>query len=196
MLVVSGDALSLITNYSDPTTAVLFGDGACALILSAERGPGRVLAAPYLVADYSPDHLNLKGQGWPGPPDPRPKLGMAGGPHVLRQAIKAMVDVAERALERAAVRWDDVDVVIPHQANRRITQGIARTLRLAKGKVIDQIEDYGNVSASTVGIALDDVLRGKHGALPDPTRIVLTAVGGGYTSAAAVLEWSPSSSAG
>jgi 3-oxoacyl-[acyl-carrier-protein] synthase-3 len=124
------------------------------------------------------------------PGDAIPKLGMGGGPNVLRNAIKSMVGVAERALERTDLDWTDVDVVVPHQANRRITVGIEKVLNLPKGRVIDVIESYGNMSASTVPIALDEVLKGVHGPLPHTANIVLTAVGGGYTSGGAVIEWS------
>ncbi len=189
VLVVSGDHLTGITDYSDPKTAVLFGDGAGAVILTAEPGRGQVLAAPYLTADYSPKHLNLLGQARMMPGDDIPKLGMGGGPNVLRNAIKSMVGVAERSLARTSLGWDDVDVVVPHQANKRITAGIEKSLGLTRGRVIDVIEHYGNVSASTVPIALDEVLRGEHGPLPSTANIVLTAVGGGYTSGGAVIEW-------
>ena len=190
VLVVSGDFLTGITDYSDPKTAVLFGDGAGAVVLTPEGGRGRVLAPPYTTADYSPKHLNLIGQAVMQPGHPIPKLGMGGGPNVLRNAIKSMVGVAERALERTDLDWTDVDVVVPHQANKRITVGIEKVLSLPKGLVIDVIESYGNMSASTVPIALDEVLKGVHGPLPPTANIVLTAVGGGYTSGGAVIEWS------
>jgi len=195
VLVVSGEFLTGITDYSDPKTAVLFGDGAGAIVLTAQEGRGRVLGPPYTIADYAPEHLNLSGQSVIAPGDPVPKLGMGGGPNVLRSAIKSMIGVAERALERADLSWADVDVVVPHQANKRITVGIERALSLPKGRVIDVIEDYGNSSASTVPIALDEVLKGVHGPLPETANIVLTAVGGGYTSGGAVIEWSRGASA-
>jgi 3-oxoacyl-[acyl-carrier-protein] synthase-3 len=190
VLVASGDFLTGITDYSDPKTAVLFGDGAGAAVLSSEGGRGRLLAPPYTTADYSPKHLNLTGQAVMQPGDTIPKLSMGGGPSVLRNAIKSMVSVAESALDRAGLGWPDVDVVVPHQANRRITAGIEKALNLPKGRVIDVIENYGNVSASTVPIALDEALKGVHGPLPPTANIVLTAVGGGYTSGGAVIEWS------
>ena len=189
VLVVAGEFLTGITDYSDPKTAVLFGDGAGAVVLTPQGGRGRVLAPPYTAADYSPEHLNLVGQVMQAPGDPVPKLGMGGGPNVLRNAIKSMISVAEHALERTDVTWADVDVVIPHQANKRITVGIERALSLPRGRVIDVIENYGNSSGSTVPIALDEVLKGVHGPLPETANIVLTAVGGGYTSGGAVIEW-------
>ena len=193
VLVVSGDSLSHITDYTDPKTAVLFGDGAGAAVLApAGEEEGGVLGVPYHEADYAPEHLYLRGQGWETEDEPDPKLHMGGGPKVLRQAILAMRRVADRALETTGLGWEDVDYVVPHQANLRITQGLEKHLPLTgEGRVVHTIQDYGNMSASTVGVALDEVLRGEHGPLPDPTRLVLTAVGGGYTSAGLVLEWRP-----
>jgi len=189
VIVVSGDALSRITNYSDPKTAVLFGDGAGAAVLTGGAARGRVLGPPFLAAEYSPDHLNLVGQGWGSNGGADHKLRMAGGPNVLRHAIRTMREASDEALRRAAVTWDEVDVVVPHQANGRITLGLEKALKLNGGRVIHAIDGLGNVSASSVPITLDRLLRGEHGPLPETSRIVLTAVGGGYASGAAVLEW-------
>lgn len=189
LLIVTGDALSRITSYDDPKTAVLFADGAGATVLTADPGPGRIMGAPFLAAEYSPDHLNLVGQGWGLNGHGPHKLSMAGGPNVLRHAIRTMRDASDQALARAGLSWDEVDVVIPHQANERITLGLERSLKLSKGRVIHAIQSMGNVSASTVPITLDRLLRGEHGELPERARILLTAVGGGYASGAAALEW-------
>lgn len=189
VLVVSGDALSRITNYRDPKTAVLFGDGAGAALLTAEPSRGQVLGPPFLAAEYSPDHLNLVGQGWGPNGGPDHKLSMAGGANVLRHAIRTMREASDEALSRAGLEWDEVDAVIPHQANGRITLGLERTLRLSRGRVIHAIDGLGNVSASSVPITLDRLVRGEHGPLEGRARIVLTAVGGGYASGAAVVEW-------
>ncbi len=189
VLVVSGDALSKITNYSDPTTAVLFADGAGAMVLSKDQSRGCVLGPAYLSADYAPEHLHLRSYRWLSEGDPESILRMGGGPQVLKQAIQTMVSMARHAMEGSGISWDDVDYVVPHQANLRITVGLERQLKLSKGRVIHTIENNGNVSASTVPIALDELLRGEHGPVPDPARIVLTAVGGGYTRGAVVIEW-------
>jgi len=188
VLVVSGDALTRVTDYGDPKTAVLFGDGAGAAVLTSRPGPGRVLSAPVLAAEYSADHLNLMGQGW-GPDDADHKISMAGGANVLRHAIRTMREVATSAVENAGLTWDDVDFVVPHQANERITVGLERALKLSKGRVIHAIEDIGNVSASTVPITLDRLIQGEFGSLSGRSQIVLTAVGGGYASGAVAIEW-------
>lgn len=192
VLVIAGDSLSHITDYTDPKTAVLFGDGAGAVVLRPGSGEDRILGTPYHEADYAPEHLYLRGQGWETPDEPDPTLHMGGGPHVLRNAIHAMRRVADRALESTGLGWDEIDYVVPHQANLRITRGLERLLPLEHGRVVHTIQRYGNLSASTVAVALDEVLRGEHGPLPDPTRLVLTAVGGGYTSAGMVVSWRPS----
>lgn len=189
VLVVSGDALTRVTDYTDPKTAVLFGDGSGAAVLTSRPGHGRVLSAPVLRAEYSPDHLNLVGQGWGSAGDADNKISMAGGANVLRHAIRTMRVAATDALESADLSWDDVDYVIPHQANERITVGLERALKLSKGRVIHAIEDIGNVSASTVPITLDQLIRGEFGSLSGRSNIVLTAVGGGYSSGAVALEW-------
>ncbi len=191
VLVTVGDALTRITNWDDPKVAVLFGDGAGAAVVTSNPSPGRILATPVLDGEYSPDHLNVTGLGWGDPLGQEHKLSMAGGANVLRNAVRSMQDVADRALERTSLSWNDVDVVVPHQANERITQGLEKVLQLQKGRVLHRIAKIGNLSASTVPIVLDELLRGEHGTLADPTRIVLTAVGGGYASGAAVMEWSP-----
>lgn len=191
VLVIAGDALSRITDYTDPKTAVLFADGAGAALLERSEDGVGVLGPPYTESDYAPEHLHLRGHGWDAEGEPEPKLRMGGGPRVLRNAIHAMARVAERALEAAGLGWGEVHYVVPHQANLRITTGLERHLSLPEGRVVHTIQRYGNLSASTVGVTLDEVVRGEHGPRPDPTRIVLTAVGGGYTSAGAVISWRP-----
>lgn len=192
VLAVTGDALTRITDYEDPKTAVLFSDGAGATVLEATDETTGVLGEPCLTADYNREHLYMTTEQWAdeeaeGTPGLE-TLRMGGGPRVLRQAINAMVDVADGALATTGLDWDDVNYVVPHQANLRITQGLEKKLSLPNGRVVHTIEEYGNSSASTVSIAFDEVARGEHGPLPDPTRVVLTAVGGGYTSGGMVVE--------
>ncbi|MFQ5688841.1 MAG: 3-oxoacyl-ACP synthase III family protein [Gemmatimonadota bacterium] len=193
VLAVSGDVLSRVTDYTDPKTAVLFGDGAGAVVLVPSRDGSGILGPPCLQGAYAREPLYLVGQGWETDAEASPKLRMGGGPQILRQAIVAMAEASSQALAAAGRGWDDVDLVIPHQANLRITRGLERHLRMRKGRVLHTIESYGNMSASTVAVTLDEALRGRHGVLPDPALIVLTAIGGGYTTAAAVLEWTGTS---
>lgn len=188
VLVVSGDALSRIVDYSDVTTAVMFGDGAGAVVLQPSENGDGVLGTPAVGGEYRREPLYLVGQGWETEEEPVPALRMLGGPRILRSAIVSMAELADRALTAAGRSWADVHALIPHQANLRITKGLERQVELPNGRVIHNIEDYGNMSASTVPITLDEVLRGRHGEFPDPALLVLTAIGGGYTSSAVVIE--------
>ncbi len=141
-----------------------------------------------MSGEFARDPLFMVGQGWETEDEPFPRLHMDGGPRILRNAIVKMAEVGEAALDSAGLGWGDVDIVIPHQANLRITHGLEKQLELPKGRVIHNIEDYGNMSASTVALTLDEVLRGRHGEVPDPAIVVLTAIGGGYTMGAIVLR--------
>ncbi len=187
VLAIAGDTLTRITNYRDPTTAVLFSDGAAAAVVTRSSDSG-ILGPPFFSADYARKHLFIVGQGWETPGEPAPKLKMGGGPRVLRRAIMAMEHAGSQALDRAGLDWSSVDLVVPHQANLRITRGLEAQSALQGARVIHTIERYGNCSAATVGIALDETLRGVHGQIPDPARIVLTAVGGGYTTAGLAMD--------
>jgi len=193
VLVVSGDALSRVTDYDDPKTAVLFADGAGATVLTpgSDGDNGQIITPPFLDADYSYENLNMRSGGWEWDWEGSPKLRMGGGPNVLRTAINAMVNAAKRAVSEADLPWDQIHYVVPHQANLRITRGLEKQLNLPNGRVVHTIDRYGNNSAGSVGIGFDEVLRGKHGPLPTPTHVILTAVGGGYTSGAAIVRWHP-----
>jgi len=188
VLVVSGDALTRLVDYTDVRTAVLFGDGAGAVVLERSETDHGVLGPMVASGWFARDPLYLVGQSWRDDGDRVPILHMEGGPRIVRNAIVKMAEVAEQALHKAGLDWSDVDFVIPHQANARITQGLEQRLELPKGRVVHNIVDYGNMSASTVAVTLDEVVRGKHGPVPAPATIVLTSIGGGYTMAAAVVR--------
>ncbi len=188
ILVISGDVLTRYVDYGDVKTAVVFGDGAGAAVVGRTTGDRGILGPPAMSGEFAREPLYMVGQGWEAEGEPHPKLHMDGGPRILRNAIVKMAEIGERALETVRLTWADVDVVIPHQANLRITRGLEKQLELPKGRVIHNIENYGNMSASTVAITLDEVVRGQHGPLPDPATILLTAIGGGYTMGALVLR--------
>ena len=188
VLVISGDALTRLVDYTDARTAVLFGDGAGAAVLERCEDDRGVLGPPVSSGEFARDPLFLVGQSWRREDDRIPLLHMDGGPRILRNAIIKMAEVGEQALAKAGLNWSDVDFVVPHQANMRITRGLEQKLELPKGRVVHNIMDYGNMSASTVAITLDEVLRGKFGPVPDPATVVLTSIGGGYTMAAAVVR--------
>lgn len=199
ILVVATEVLSKVTNYSDPKTAVLFGDGAGAVVLEASENGG-ISSFPYLSSEYS-RHFELNN---PNMADARGILTveekeyirrcyikMPGGPRVLRKAINSMADAALRALEQSSCRLEEIDYIIPHQANKRITDGLIEKLNVSPAKVCTTIEKFGNTSGASVAITLDKLAGGEieDHCLKKGDKIVLTAVGAGYTFGALVLEY-------
>jgi 3-oxoacyl-[acyl-carrier-protein] synthase-3 len=188
VLVASGDTLSRYVNYEDARTSVVFGDGAGAVVLTKTDGDLGMLGRPVMSGKFDRHPLYMIGQGWEAEDEPFPKLHMEGGPRILRNAINTMASAAAESLETANLGWEDVDLVIPHQANLRITMGLEKHLGPDGPRVIHNISEYGNMSASTVSVTLDEVIRGRHGDVPDPATMVLTAIGGGYTVAATTFR--------
>jgi 3-oxoacyl-[acyl-carrier-protein] synthase-3 len=198
ILVVASETLSRVTDYADPKTAVLFGDGAGALILEA-ADEGGISSAPYLSSEYS-EHFELghtascqaSGILTAGEKEyiQRAYLRMPGGPRVLKKAIHAMSEAAGIALQRSRYKLQDIDYIVPHQANQRITTGLVEALGVPKEKVCATIERYGNTSGASVAIALDKALRGENATvIKRGDKLVLTAVGAGYSVGAVVLEY-------
>lgn len=178
ILVVSSEHLTRHVDFSDPSTAILFGDGAAAAVVTASDHGIRSF---FSKTQYSTDHILKEYARF---------IQMGGGPNVLKQAVNAMSEAAERAVEQAGVKTSDVFCMIPHQANLRIIQGVAKKLGIPIGKVAVTIEKYGNTSGSSLGIALDAVMRGEM-PVGKPQRgdlLLLTVVGGGYTYSACVIE--------
>lgn len=199
ILVVATEVLSRVTDYSDPKTAVLFGDGAGAVVLEASQESG--ISSPfYLSNEYSP-HFELNNPNMAGAREiltvegkeyiQRCYVKMPGGPRVLRRAVNAMAEAVMRVLERSPYTLEDIDYIIPHQANKRIINGLIEKLSIDPRKVCTTIEKFGNTSGASVPIALDKMARGQlegyH--LKKGDKIVLTAVGAGYTVAGLVLEY-------
>lgn len=183
VLVVAAETLSKTIDYNDPRTAVLFGDGAGAVVLQHSNTG---ILGFYSGAEYSPDQINYSANY----SLQKQFLTMNGGPHVLKNAVRAMDKAARNALADAHLSLQDVDYVITHQANRRIIDGVVEALGLPRSKFIETINKYGNTSAASAAISLDKALRGEvEGCtLKKGDTLLLTAVGGGYTYASVVLK--------
>lgn len=199
ILVVSSETLSRVTDYADPTTAVLFADGAGAAILQAAEFGG-IASPPYLSNEFT-EHFDLKNSDVTAAEQifikedkefvPRSMLHMPGGPQVLRRAVNGLAQALLKALEKSSYKLQDLDAIIPHQANSRITYGLIEKLGVPQEKVCRVIDKIGNTSGASVAISLDMALRGeveglqiKRGDL-----IGLTAIGGGYSIAAIIFEY-------
>ncbi|MBN3038906.1 MAG: hypothetical protein JW869_05755, partial [Candidatus Omnitrophica bacterium] len=122
---------------------------------------------------------------------PRSTLHMPGGPKVLRKAVNGMADALLNALQTTSYSLDDLDLIIPHQANRRITYGLIERLGVPEEKVCRIIDLIGNTSGASVAISLDMVIRGELGQakIKRGDKVGLTAIGGGYSVGAMIFEY-------
>ncbi|MBU3941804.1 MAG: ketoacyl-ACP synthase III [Nanoarchaeota archaeon] len=195
VLVVASEKLSSITDYSNPKTAVLFGDGAGAAVLQRSDKKG-ILGIPYIGGKYSPEHIKVKNTGVDVKDIltnaekeyvKKEYIKMGGGPQVLRQAVNAMVSSAKKVLEESELSIEDIDWLCPHQANRRIIDSTAKYLNMPIEKTLITIEEDGNVSGASNIITLDKSI--KQGKVKRGDKILMTAVGGGYTMGAFVFEY-------
>ncbi len=183
-LVVGAEVFSRILDFRDRTTCVLFGDGAGAVVLQACDSPG--LLASELHADGShvgilcvPGHVS----GGQVLGDPLLKMN---GQAVFKLAVGALANVGQSVLSKAGVTAEQVDWLIPHQANLRIMQGTARKLKLTQDKLVVTVDQHGNTSAASIPLALDSLMRSGR-AKPGHT-VLLDGVGGGFTWGAVLLR--------
>jgi len=183
-LVIGAETFSRILDWEDRGTCVLFGDGAGALVLSAEDGERGVLATK-LHADGRHNDL-LFVDGGPSTTGTVGKLRMKGR-EVFRHAVVNLADVLTEVLAEAGLSAADVDWVVPHQANARILDATARKLGLPTEKVVVTVDQHANTSAASVPLAFDTAV--KDGRIKRGDLVVLEAMGGGFTWGAAALRY-------
>lgn len=193
ILVVAPDKLSSITNYKDRSTCILFGDGAAAAVISLE-GKGLSIETVRLGADGEQGALLIMPGG--GCRQPASAESVANDQHyikmagneVFKHAVRRMESASRECLEAAKVNEKEIAWVIPHQANIRIIDAMAKRFEhLPPERVFKTVHKYGNTSASSVGIALDELL--KSNTVKSGEKILLTAFGAGFTWGAAVLQY-------
>ena len=183
-LVIGAETFSRILDWEDRGTCVLFGDGAGALVLAAEEGERGILATK-LHADGRHNDL-LFVDGGPSTTGTVGKLRMKGR-EVFRHAVVNLAEVLNEVLAEAGLSSDDVDWVVPHQANARILDATARKLGLPAEKVVVTVDEHANTSAASVPLALDTAVR--DGRIKQGDIVVLEAMGGGFTWGAAALRY-------
>jgi 3-oxoacyl-[acyl-carrier-protein] synthase-3 len=183
-LVIGAETFSRILDWEDRTTCVLFGDGAGALVLRAEEGERGILATK-LHADGRHNDL-LFVDGGPSTTGTVGKLRMKGR-EVFRHAVVNLAEVLNEVLTATDLTADDVDWVVPHQANARILDATAKKLGLPSEKVVVTVDRHANTSAASVPLALDTAV--KDGRIKRGDIVVLEAMGGGFTWGAAVLRY-------
>jgi 3-oxoacyl-[acyl-carrier-protein] synthase-3 len=192
VLIVGADKLSSIVNWSDRNTCVLFGDGAGAAILR-NRGASHGVVATHMGSDGEFAEILFMPGGGSRYPITAENIGQQlntikmQGKETYKQAVTAMSDAADRALEAAGLKYDEIACVIPHQANMRIIEAIAHRMRLPIEKFYVNLEKYGNTSAAAVAIALDEAHRSGRFKVGD--YILLVVFGGGLTWASSVIQW-------
>jgi 3-oxoacyl-[acyl-carrier-protein] synthase-3 len=187
-LVIGAETFSRILDWEDRATCVLFGDGAGAMVLEARDGAdegGRGILATRLHADGRHNEL-LYVDGGPSTTGTVGKLRMKGR-EVFRHAVTNLAAVMGEALVAAGLSADDVDWVVPHQANARILDATARKLGLPAEKVVLTVDQHANTSAASVPLALDTAVR--DGRVKEGDIVVLEAMGGGFTWGAAVVRF-------
>jgi 3-oxoacyl-[acyl-carrier-protein] synthase-3 len=195
-LVIGAEKLSSLVNWKDRNTCVLFGDGAGAVVIRrAEEGaeaPGRVLSTVMGSDGNLADLLKVPGGASACPITPenvesRPNTIHMEGRETFKHAVTRMLEASQQALEIAGLKAEDVSLVIPHQANARIIGAIAERLGLPEDRVFMNLDKYGNTSAATIPVALDEA--NKAGRLKKGDVILLVAFGGGFTWASSVVRW-------
>jgi len=183
-LVIGAETFSRILDWTDRATCVLFGDGAGALVLGAERTESGILATR-LHADGRHNDL-LFVDGGPSTTGTVGKLRMKGR-EVFRHAVVNLAGVMNEVLETAGLTTADVDWVVPHQANARILDATAKKLGLPPEKVVVTVDEHANTSAASVPLAFDTAVR--DGRIKRGDVVVLEAMGGGFTWGAAALRY-------
>ena len=184
-LVIGSEVFSRILDFKDRTTCVLFGDGAGAVVLGVSDEPG--IVATELHADgRHVDVLCTPGHVSGGQITGHPMLRMD-GPAVFKLAVNVLEKVAKSVLEKAGRQAEDIDWLIPHQANIRIMEGTAKKLRLPLTKMVATVAEHGNTSAASIPLALDAAVR--DGRVKRGDTVMLEGVGGGFTWGAVLLDF-------
>jgi len=177
ILLIGAETLSRITDWGDRNTAVLFGDGGGALLLERVADEGQLLASDLGLDGSAREILKSEVGG---------TIEMDGR-EVFKRAVRAMVDSANRTLERAKVRADEIQLIVPHQANIRIIQAACDRLGIARDRAAVVLDRTGNTSSASIPLALVDAI--DNGRLQDGDLVLLTGFGAGMTWGSALLRW-------
>jgi len=191
-LVVGAEVLTKYVDYTDRGTCVIFGDGAGAAIVGPVNSGKGILATKIKSDGRYEEQLYAPGGGT--------KLGTTHktidegqhffkmkGNELFKVAVRSMADISAEMLEKAGLTVDDVDIVIPHQANQRITDAVASRLGVPEEKVYSNIAEHGNTSSASIPIAMDECI--ESGRITEGSTVLLTAFGGGVTWGATVLKF-------
>lgn len=185
VIVIGAEKMSSLLNWEDRTTCVLFGDGAGAVILEARDDAENGILSTHLYADGQFRDLLYTDGG-------TSTTGAAGhivmhGKEVFKNAVTLMADIVQEVLDKNAITPDQIDWLVPHQANLRIITGTAEKLHMSMDKVVVTVDKHGNTSAASIPLALDTAVR--DGRIQRGQTLLLEALGGGLTWAAALIKY-------
>jgi 3-oxoacyl-[acyl-carrier-protein] synthase-3 len=188
VLVIGAETFSRIMDWADRGTCVLFGDGAGALILEAQTGTGAASDRGILATDLNSDgrYRDLLYVDGGVSTQSTGHLRMQGN-QVFRHAVEKLASTAGSAMEKAGVTTEDIDWIVPHQANIRIIQGTAKKMGVSMDKVVVTVQDHGNTSAASIPLALS--VGKARGQIKQGDLLVTEAIGGGLAWGAVVLRW-------
>lgn len=192
VLIVGAEVMSMITDWTDRGTCILFGDGAGAVVLSPSEGERGILSS-HLHSDGNLwDLICVPGGGSRMPPSEKmlaeglQYIKMKGN-ETFKVAVKTLEEAAREALSANHLSVDDLDLYVPHQANVRIIKAVAGRLGLPMEKVVLNMDRYGNTSAASIPLALDEAVR--EGRLKEGSLVMIEAFGSGLTWASAMIRW-------
>jgi 3-oxoacyl-[acyl-carrier-protein] synthase III len=193
VLVVGAEKLSTITDFQDRSTAILFGDGAGASVVRRSSAPGRGILSTFIKSDGRLAPLLYRPGG--GSADPisekvvceRSHFMKMAGREVFKAAVLAMANACDEVLTRAGITADQVDLLIPHQANLRIIEATAKHAGLPMSKVMVNVDRYGNTSSASIPLALGQAV--AEGRVGPGSVLLLVAFGAGFTWGSAVIRW-------
>ena len=186
ILVVGAETLSRIVNWKDRNTCVLFGDAAGAAVVGPSDDDTGILATFVRSDGADPETLWREGGGTRPVSEPARAFIQMSGQDVFKRAVKAMGDAAEKILDIAGFTGDDVDLLVPHQANTRIIEATAKRVSLPLEKVFVNIQEYGNTSAATIPLCLVEAKR--EGRIAPGQLVMLVAFGAGFTWGSALMR--------
>lgn len=193
VLVIGAELLSKFVDWTDRATCVIFADGAGAVIMSAGEQPRGVLASAMYSDGSMVDFICMPGGGAVHPPndqqtldDNLPFIRMRGN-ETFKMAVRSMEEVCREVLDAANLSTEDVDWLVPHQANLRIISAVGSRLGIPEERCYINIDRYGNTSAASIPIALDEAVR--QGKIVRGNVVLMTAFGAGLTWAASVVRW-------
>lgn len=189
VLVIGAETFSRILDWKDRTTCVLFGDGAGALVLEAAEGEGTIADRGMLTSHLRSDGTHKEKLYVDGGPSTTGTVGhlRMEGREVFKHAVGMITDVIEAAFEATGTTAEDLDWLVPHQANRRIIDGSAKKLGIPSEKVVVTVDLHGNTSAASIPLALSVAL--DDGRIKQGDLVMLEAMGGGFTWGAVLVRW-------